>query len=84
MGIITPCANLTRLVPATTRTRRKTWHAAWRSWRATSPPSRERPTPGLSDPNYYALKHMLETAHAAVEAAAAEARRRVRLNNEAQ
>ena len=34
----------------------------------------------LSDPNYDALKHRLEMAHAAVEAAAVEARRRVRLN----
>ena len=32
----------------------------------------------LSDPNYDALKHRLEIAHAAVEAAAVEARRRVR------
>ena len=34
----------------------------------------------LSDPNYDALKYRLEMAHAAVEAAAVEARRRVRLN----
>jgi hypothetical protein len=34
----------------------------------------------LSDPNYNALRHRLEIAHAAVEAAAVEARRRVRLN----
>jgi hypothetical protein len=34
----------------------------------------------LSDPNYNALRHRLENAHAAVEAAAVEARRRVRLN----
>jgi hypothetical protein len=34
----------------------------------------------LTDPNYYTLKHRLEDAHAAVEAAAVEARRRVRLN----
>ena len=34
----------------------------------------------LSDPNYNALRQRLETAHAAVEAAAVEARRRVRLN----
>ena len=32
----------------------------------------------LSDANYGALKHRLEMAHAAVEAAAVEARRRVR------
>ncbi len=34
----------------------------------------------LSDPTYDALRHRLEMAHAAVEAAAVEARRRVRLN----
>ncbi len=34
----------------------------------------------LSDPNYNTLKHRLEAAHSAVEAAAVEARRRVRLN----
>ena len=34
----------------------------------------------LSDPNYNALRLRLEMAHAAVEAAAVEARRRVRLN----
>jgi hypothetical protein len=34
----------------------------------------------LSDPNYNALRHRLEIAHAAVEAATVEARRRVRLN----
>jgi hypothetical protein len=34
----------------------------------------------LQDPNYDTLRHRLENAHAAVEAAAVEARRRVRLN----
>jgi hypothetical protein len=34
----------------------------------------------LSDPNYDALRLRLENAHAAVEAATVEARRRVRLN----
>jgi hypothetical protein len=34
----------------------------------------------LRDPNYEALKLRLENAHSAVEAAAVEARRRVRLN----
>jgi hypothetical protein len=34
----------------------------------------------LSDPTYDALRHRLENAHAAVEAATVEARRRVRLN----
>ena len=34
----------------------------------------------LSDPTYDALRHRLEIAHAAVEAASVEARRRVRLN----
>ena len=34
----------------------------------------------LSDPNYNALRLRLEIAHSAVEAAAVEARRRVRLN----
>ncbi len=34
----------------------------------------------LSDESYDALRHHLENAHAAVEAAAVEARRRVRLN----
>jgi hypothetical protein len=34
----------------------------------------------LRDPNYDTLKHRLENAHPAVEAAAVEARRRVRLN----
>jgi hypothetical protein len=34
----------------------------------------------LRDPDYDALRHRLESAHAAVEAAAVEARRRVRLN----
>jgi uncharacterized protein YfaQ (DUF2300 family) len=33
-----------------------------------------------SDPTYNALRQRLEMAHAAVEAAAVEARRRVRLN----
>ncbi len=34
----------------------------------------------LNDPSYNALRHRLEIAHAAVEAATVEARRRVRLN----
>ena len=34
----------------------------------------------LRDPNYDTLKLRLEVAHSAVEAAAVEARRRVRLN----
>jgi hypothetical protein len=34
----------------------------------------------LRNPNYDTLKHRLENAHAAVEAAGVEARRRVRLN----
>jgi hypothetical protein len=34
----------------------------------------------LSDESYDALRHRLESAHATVEAAAVEARRRVRLN----
>jgi hypothetical protein len=34
----------------------------------------------LHDPNYNTLKLRLEVAHSAVEAAAVEARRRVRLN----
>jgi hypothetical protein len=34
----------------------------------------------LGDPSYDALRHRLEISHAAVEAAAVEARRRVRLN----
>jgi hypothetical protein len=34
----------------------------------------------LQDPNYTTLRLRLENAHAAVEAAAVEARRRVRLN----
>ncbi len=34
----------------------------------------------LRDPNYDTLKHRLESAHSLVEAAAVEARRRVRLN----
>jgi hypothetical protein len=34
----------------------------------------------LNDPNYDALRHRLEMAHAAVEVATVEARRRVRLN----
>ena len=34
----------------------------------------------LSEESYDALKHRLENAHAAVEAVAVEARRRVRLN----
>jgi hypothetical protein len=34
----------------------------------------------LRDPNYATLGLMLEAAHSAVEAAAVEARRRVRLN----
>jgi len=34
----------------------------------------------LQDPNYDTLKHRLESARSALEAAAVEARRRVRLN----
>ena len=34
----------------------------------------------LTDPEYAALKHRLEAAHASAEAALVEARRRVRLN----
>jgi hypothetical protein len=34
----------------------------------------------LRDPNYDTLKHRLESTHSVVEAAAVEARRRVRLN----
>jgi hypothetical protein len=36
----------------------------------------------LGDPTYNALRHRLEIAHAAVEAAAVEARRRVWLNED--
>jgi hypothetical protein len=36
----------------------------------------------LIDPEYAALKHRLEAAHAAVEAALVEARRRVRIDEE--
>jgi hypothetical protein len=36
----------------------------------------------LRDPNYNTLKLRLESAHSALEAAAVEARRRVRLNEE--
>jgi hypothetical protein len=36
----------------------------------------------LEDPNYSTLKLRLESAHAAVEAATVEARRRVRINEE--
>ena len=39
-----------------------------------------RPLLWLRDPNYDTLKLRLENAHAAAEAAAVEARRRVRLN----
>ena len=34
----------------------------------------------LTDPQYAALRHRLEAAHAAAETALVEARRRVRLN----
>jgi len=34
----------------------------------------------LADPEYAALRHRMEDAHAAVEAALIEARRRVRMN----
>jgi len=40
----------------------------------------EDATHWLTDPEYAALRHRLEAAHAAVEAALVEARRRVRLN----
>jgi len=36
----------------------------------------------LTSPEYAALRHRLENAHAAAEAALVEARRRVRLNEE--
>ena len=36
----------------------------------------------LTDPEYAALRHRLESAHAAAEAALVEARRRVRLDEE--
>jgi hypothetical protein len=36
----------------------------------------------LTDPEYAALRHRLEAAHAAAEAALVEARRRVRLDEE--
>jgi hypothetical protein len=36
----------------------------------------------LTDPEYAALRHRLEAAHAAAEAALVEARRRMRLNGE--
>jgi hypothetical protein len=36
----------------------------------------------LTDPEYATLRHRLETAHAAVEAALVEARRRMRLNED--
>jgi len=38
-------------------------------------------TQWLSGPEYTALRHRLEAAHAAAEAALVEARRRVRLND---
>jgi hypothetical protein len=37
------------------------------------------PYASLHDPNYDTLKHRLESAHSALEAAPVEARRRVRL-----
>jgi hypothetical protein len=42
--------------------------------------SKAHATHWLTDPEYAALLHRLEAAHAAVEAALVEARRRVRLN----
>jgi hypothetical protein len=36
----------------------------------------------LTEPEYATLRHRLETAHAAVEAALVEARRRMRLNED--
>jgi hypothetical protein len=39
-------------------------------------------TQWLTDPEYTTLRHRLEAAHAAAEAAMVEARRRVRLNEE--
>jgi hypothetical protein len=42
--------------------------------------NRRSPRTSLHDPNYDTLKHHLESAHSAVEAAAVDARRRVRLN----
>jgi hypothetical protein len=38
----------------------------------------------LTDPEYAALRHRLAGAHAAVEAALVEARRRVRINEESE
>jgi hypothetical protein len=40
------------------------------------------PTYWLTDPEYAALRHRLEAAHAAAEAALVEARRRVRIDEE--
>jgi hypothetical protein len=39
-------------------------------------------TQWLTDPGYTTLRHRLEAAHAAAEAAMVEARRRMRLNEE--
>jgi len=41
---------------------------------------KEDATHWLTDPEYSALRHRLEAAHAAAKAALVEARRRVRLN----
>ncbi len=45
-----------------------------------SPPSKGEAHSWLHDPNYDTLKLRLEAAHSAAEAAAVEARRRVRLS----
>ena len=50
------------------------------TWKANSQNPEGEASAWLSDESYNALRHRLEDAHASVEAAAVQARRRVRLN----
>ena len=68
------------LDPATTGPLPRTSPESWADLAAQLASLKDEANAWLSDESYDALKHRLEDAHASVEAAAVEARRRVRLN----
>jgi hypothetical protein len=68
------------LAPATTRTPPKTLLVTWAEIASRIGQLMGEANAYLTDPNYSTLRLRLENAHAAVEAAVVEARRRVRLN----
>ena len=77
---LTSCASTRTPGRETARTPPRTSSAISARSQRTSATFKGEANAYLTDPNYSTLRLRLEVAHAAVEAAAVEARRRVRLN----